>query len=108
MLALETPNAWAMTRTVSPGWTRYAWNGPLIARGEATCAFETVDCAFEIADDAFEGADGAFEGADGAFGTADGAFETTAAVGVAATACVEAVLPALSAGARVAVGSAAA
>src|SRR5439155_2628290 len=100
MLALETPNAWAMTRTVSPGWTRYAWNGPLIARGEATCAFETVDCAFEIADDAFEGADGAFEGA-------DGAFETTAAVGVAATACVEAVLPALSAGARVAVGSAA-
>ena len=93
MLALETPNAWAMTRTVSPGWTRYAWNGPLIARGEATCAFETVDCAFEIADDAFEGA--------------DGAFETTAAVGVAATACVEAVLPALSAGARVAVGSAA-
>ena len=100
MLALETPNAWAMTRTVSPGWTRYAWNGPLIARGEATCAFETVDCAFEIADDAFEGADGAF-------GTADGAFETTAAVGVAATACVEAVLPALSAGARVAVGSAA-
>jgi len=89
-----------MTRTVSPGWTRYAWNGALIARGEAACAFETVDCAFEIADDAFEGADGAF-------GTADGAFETTAAVGVAATACVEAVLPALSAGARVAVGSAA-
>ena len=86
MLALETPNAWAMTRTVSPGWTRYAWNGPLIARGEAACAFETVDGAFEIADDAFE---------------------TTAAVGVAATACVEAVLPALSAGARVAVGSAA-
>ena len=100
MLALETPNAWAMTRTVSPGWTRYAWNGPLVACGEAACAFETVHCAFEIADDAFEGADGAF-------GTADGAFETTAAVGVAATACVEAVLPALSAGARVAVGSAA-
>src|SRR5437016_349695 len=98
MLALETPNAWAMTRTVSPGWTRYAWNGPLVARGEAACAFETVDGAletadgaietadgaFETADCAFEGADCAFEGADGAFGTADDAFETTAAVGVAA------------------------